>query len=38
MKREEEFGDDHILKRIPSEKRWYGNSKTKGSDGEIEKG
>ena len=34
MKREEEFREDYILKRMPSDKRWYGNLETKGSDDE----
>ena len=34
MKREEEFGEDYILKRMPSDKRQYGNSDTTRSNDE----
>ena len=34
MKGEEESREDYILKRMPSDERWYGNSETKGSNDE----
>ena len=34
MIREEEFGEDYILKRMPIYERWDGNSETNGSKDE----
>ena len=32
IKQGEEFGEDDILKRMPSDERWYGNLEIKGSN------